>query len=272
MPRGLSGKQMGNGVSNHALQPAPLDPGPGDGNDVQFCSTCAFGAVCLPSGYDKAALAELHCLVEHTGPLHAGDRIFSTNDRFESIYAVRAGIVKTRTIDVQGREQVLGFHLPGEFIGLSAIHPARYPCDAIALDTVYLCRFSFPALALLATKMPHVQQQLFRLISADINKITLLTGDHSADERLAAFLLRLSERFAARGFSPTRFRLGMPRSDIANHLRLAPETVSRVLRRFQNEGLLRVDEREVELRSIERLRTIAATLAPGAENGVLPPS
>ncbi len=253
---------MGKSVPNSALQPAPLDPGPGDGNEVRFCSTCAFGAVCLPAGYTKSDLLELHCLVEHTGPLRAGDHIFSTNDRFESIYAVRAGIVKTRTIDVQGREQVLGFHLPGEFIGLSAIHPASYPCDAIALDTVYLCRFSFPALAMLAAKMPHVQQQMFRLISADINKVTLLAGDHSADERLAAFLLRLSERFAARGFSPTRFRLGMPRSDIANHLRLAPETVSRVLRRFRDDGLLRVDEREVELRAPERLRALASALLP----------
>lgn len=255
---------MGRSVPNHALQPAPADPGPGDGDELQFCSTCAFGAVCLPAGYTKADLSELHYLVEHTGPVRAGARIFTTNDRFESIYAVRAGIVKTRTIDAQGREQVLGFHLPGEFIGLSAIHPARYPCDAIALDTVYLCRFSFPALSTLAAKMPAVQQELFRLISADINKVIVLTGDHSADERLAAFLLRLSERFASRGFSATRFRLGMPRADIANHLRLAPETISRVLRRFQDDDLVRVDERDVELCSPERLRAVAAALLPSS--------
>ena len=254
-------------MPNTALKPAPADPGPGDGSEVRFCSTCAFGAVCLPGGYTKSALAELHCLVEHTGPLRAGTHIFRANERFESIYAVRGGIVKTRTIDVQGREQVLGFHLPGEFIGLSAIHPSRYPCDAIALDTTYLCRFSFPALAVLATRMPLVQQELFRLISEDIGKATQLSGDHSADERLAAFLLRLSGRFAARGFSATRFRLGMPRSDIANHLRLAPETVSRVLRRFQDDGLLRVEERDVELLQRERLHVVAATLAPADDTG-----
>ena len=254
-------------MPNTALKPAPADPGPGDGSEIRFCSTCAFGAVCLPGGYTKSALAELHCLVEHTGPLRAGAHIFRANERFESIYAVRGGIVKTRTIDVQGREQVLGFHLPGEFIGLSAIHPSRYPCDAIALDTTYLCRFSFPALAVLATRMPLVQQELFRLISEDIGKATQLSGDHSADERLAAFLLRLSGRFAARGFSATRFRLGMPRSDIANHLRLAPETVSRVLRRFQDDGLLRVEERDVELLQRERLHVVAATLAPADDTG-----
>jgi len=241
---------------------APTHPGHGDGDELQFCSTCAFGEVCVPSGYDKAALRDLHCLVQHTGPLRAGDTIFRTSDRFESIYAVRAGTVKTRVIDAQGREQVLGFHLPGEVIGLAAIHPAKYPCDAIALDTVYLCRFSFPALASLASRMPDVQQQLFRLLSADISKAAVLAGDYTAGERLAAFLLLLGRRFAARGFSATRFRLGMPRSDIACHLRLAPETVSRVLRQFQDQGLVRVEEREVELLQPGLLRELSCCILP----------
>ena len=236
---------------------APPDPGNGDGDALHFCSTCAFGEVCLPGGYDKPALNELHCLVEHVGPFHAGDPVFRNGDRFESIFAVRAGTVKTSLVDEEGREQVLGFHLPGEMIGLNAIHPARYPCDAIALDTVYLCRFSFPALATLATRMPGIQQQLFRLLSADIGKAALLAGDYSASERMAAFLILLADRFAARGFSPTRFRLSMSRGDIANHLRLAAETVSRVLRRFQDQGLIRVDERDVELLQPGELRQSA---------------
>jgi len=243
---------------HHASRPAPVDPGEGDGDELQFCSTCAFSSACLPGGYDKAALRELHCLVQHIGPLHAGDTVFRANDRFESIYAVRAGTVKTRTIDTEGREQILGFHLPGEVIGLAAIHPAKYPCDAIALDTVYLCRFSFPELALLASRMPDVQRQLFRLLSADIGKAALLAGDFTASERVAAFLLMLAERFAARGFSATRFRLSMPRSDIACHLRLAAETISRILRRFQDDGLIRVDERDVELLQVAQLRIAAS--------------
>lgn len=233
---------------------AQSDPGSGDGDEVRFCSTCAFGEVCLPGGYDKTALRDLHCLVEHVGPFRAGSAIFRAGDTFESIFAVRAGTVKTVQVDEEGGEQVLGFHLPGEMIGLNAIHPARYPCDAIALDNVYLCRFSFPALATLATRMPEVQQQLFRLLSADIGKAAMLAGDHPADERLAAFLIVLADRYAARGFSPTRFRLSMSRGDIANHLRLAAETVSRVLRRFRDLGLLRVDEREVELLQPDQLR------------------
>ncbi len=234
-----------------------------DGDDLHFCSTCAFGSVCLPAGVDKNALRELHMLVEHVGPFHAGDHVFRSGDRFEAIYAVRAGMVKTRLVDDAGREQVLGFHLPGEMVGLNAIHPAKYPCDAIALDTVYVCRFSFPALTTLAAKIPDVQQQLFRLLSADIGKAMLLAGDHTADERLAAFLLGLAERYSARGFSSAAFRLVMARADIANYLRLAAETVSRVLRRFQDKNLIRVEGRDVELLDPASLRRLARNLLPG---------
>ena len=218
-----------------------------DGDELHFCSTCAFGSVCLPAGLNKTALNDLHLLVEHVGPFHTGDHIFRCDERFAALFAVRAGMVKTRQVDDEGHEQVLGFHLPGEMIGLDAIHPAKYPCDAIALDTVYVCRFSFPALSTLAAKIPDVQQRLFDLLSADIGKSNRFSGDHTADERLAAFLLDLAGRYAARGFAASAFRLVMPRADIANYLRLAAETVSRVLRRFQDQGLIHVDGRELEL-------------------------
>ena len=227
-----------------------------DGSEVQFCSTCAFGSVCLPGGYDKETLRALHCLVEHVGPFREGEYIFRTNDPFGVIYAVRGGTVKTCTVDSLGREQVLGFYLPGEMIGLNAIHPERYPCDAIALDAVYLCRFSFPALATVATQIPGIQQQLFRLLSKDIGAATQLAADLSAEERVAAFLLGIAGRFAARGFSATGFHLSMARTDIANYLRLAAETVSRVLRRFQDQGLLAVEGREVQIRDPEALRAL----------------
>jgi CRP/FNR family transcriptional regulator len=229
----------------------------GEGDEFSFCGTCAFAPVCLPEGYDKSALAELHCLIEHVGPYPAGTRLFVVDDPFGAVFAVRAGAVKTYVIDDQGREQVLGFFLPGELVGLNGVYPARYPCNAVALDTTTVCRFSFPAMATLATRMPGLQQQLFRLMSKDIGTASLLAGDFTADERLAAFLVGLSERFAARGFSATRFRLMMSRADIANYLRLASETVSRVLRRFQDDGLIRVDRREVVLEQPERLRHAA---------------
>ena len=209
---------------------------------------------------DKAALKNLHVLVEHVGPLPAGSTIFREGEPFDAIAAVRGGTVKTCVVDREGREQVLGFHLPGEVIGLSAIDRAHYPCNAVALDSVLLCRFSFPRMAMLATQLPGLQQQLFRLMSRDIGKAALLAGDHSADERLAAFLLLMSRRYAARGFSATRFRLGMPRTDIANYLRLAPESVSRVLRRFQDQGLIRVQGRDVELKGSAELERLAGSI------------
>lgn len=228
-----------------------------DGDQLHFCSTCAFSQACLSEGMDKRALNDLHVLVEHVGPLHAGEHVFREGDRFEAIAAVRAGTVKTYVIDPDGREHVLGFHLPGEVIGLSAIDGEHYPCNAVALDTVMLCRFSFPKMAVLAAKMPGLQRHLFRLLSRDIGRAALLAGDWSADRRMAAFLIAFSRRLAARGFSPNRFQLTMARTDIANYLRLAPETVSRVLRRFQQDGLLLVERREVELVGREQLEELA---------------
>lgn len=231
-----------------------------DGDALTFCSTCAFSHACLSRGMDKSALRELHVLVEHVGPFHAGDPIFREGEPFEAIAAVRAGSVKTRVIDRDGHEHVLGFYFPGEVIGLSAIDGHRYPCDAIALDTVMLCRFSFPKISVLAARVPGIQSELFRLLSRDIGRATLLAGDWSADQRVAAFLVGMSRRLAARGFSATRFALTMARTDIANYLRLAPETVSRVLRRMQNDGLLAVDRRDVELVDLPRLDALAAPI------------
>ncbi|MFC7302122.1 helix-turn-helix domain-containing protein [Cognatiluteimonas weifangensis] len=229
-----------------------------DGDELNFCSTCAFSQACLSQGMDKASLKDLHMLVEHVGPLHAGDHVFREGDPFEAIAAVRAGTVKTYIVDREGREHVLGFHLPGEVIGLNAIDGETYPCNAVALDTVMLCRFSFPRISVLATRVPGLQQHLFRLMSRDIGNAALLAGDWSADQRMASFLIGLSRRLAARGFSADRFQLTMARTDIANYLRLAPETVSRVLKRFQDDGLLKVDRRELELAARDKLEALAA--------------
>ncbi len=231
-----------------------------DGDTLRFCTTCAFSQACLSQGMDKRALMDLHVLVEHVGPLHAGQHLFREGDPFEAIAAVRAGTVKTYAIDSDGHEHVLGFHLPGEVIGLNAIDGESYPCNAVALDTVMLCRFSFPKISVLAARLPGLQQHLFRLMSRDIGSASQLAGDWSADQRMAAFLVGLSRRLAARGFSADRFQLTMARTDIANYLRLAPETVSRVLKRFEGDGLLKIDRREVELVARERLQVLAAPI------------
>jgi CRP/FNR family transcriptional regulator len=242
--------------------PEPLDPIANDGDETHFCRTCAFSSACIAVGYGKSELSALHCLVEHVGPYRGGDYVFRTGDPFRAIFAVRSGTVKTSMVDKEGREQVLGFYLPGEVVGLNAIYPDRFPCEAIALETAYFCRFSFPAMSALASRMPAVQQHLFRLLSKELGTVSLLAGDHSADERMAAFLTDLGERYAARGFSGTEFQLSMSRGDIANYLRLAAETVSRVLSRFRREGLIEIEGRALVLRDPAGLRKLGASLLP----------
>jgi len=246
--------------------PAPVFPGinrrvlANDGDALHFCSTCAFSQVCLSEGMDKHALSQLHVLVEHVGPLHSGERIFREGDSFDTIAAVRSGTVKTCQVESNGHERVLGFYLPGEVIGFNGIYGERYPCDALALDTVMLCRFSFPKMALLAAQLPNLQRHLFRLMSRDIGVAALFGGGHSADERVAAFLLGISQRLAARGFSAQRFQLSMSRVDIANYLQLVPETISRVLRRFKQQQWLQIQQRDVEITNMVALKTLASRI------------
>jgi CRP/FNR family transcriptional regulator, anaerobic regulatory protein len=229
-----------------------------DGDSLRFCTTCAFSAACLEQGLDKSALRELHVLVEHAGPFAPGTHVFREGDPFLAIAAVRSGTVKTYVLDREGREQVLGFHFPGEVIGLNAIDPERHPCSAVSLDTVSLCRFSFPKMAVLAQRLPGLQSQLFRLLSRDIAHAAMLADDHSAAQRLAAFLVRTGRRLSAHDQPAGRYTLVMSRTDIANYLRLAPETVSRVLRGLQDAGLVRIRHREVRILDQSRLAGLAA--------------
>jgi CRP/FNR family transcriptional regulator len=240
----------------------PSSPIVNDGDAIHFCRTCAFASACLSGGYGKPELAALHCLVEHIGPYRRGEYVFRNGDPFRAIFAVRSGMVKTCLVDKDGSEHVLGFYLPGEVIGLNAIYPEYFPCDAVALATAQFCRLSFPAMSALAARMPVVQQHLFRLISKELGSASLLAGDHTADERMAAFLCDLADRYAARGFSGQAFTLSMSRGDIANYLRLAAETVSRVFTRFRSQGLIAIDGRQLELLDTPGLRKIGENLLP----------
>jgi CRP/FNR family transcriptional regulator len=152
---------------------------------------------------------------------------------------------------------VLGFHLPGEIIGLDAIHSCRHTANVVALDTSAICSLTFDSVSTMARHMPELQSELFRIMSQRIAELETIAGDLSADERIAMFLMSLSERFARRGYSDREFILAMSRRDIASFLRLATETVSRVLARFQKSGLLRVDRKQVRIRDLDGVRKIA---------------
>ena len=226
----------------------------------EACAVCSLKELCLPRGLDGEDFALLDSLVERRGPFHESDHLFRVGDRFQALYAVRAGSYKSYTLDSEGREHVLGFHLPGELLGLDAIYPGRHLCNALALDTASVCVLPYEQLSDLAGHLTGLRSQILRLMSKDIADNATLAGDFTAEERLAAFLNGLSERFRQRGYSPTEFHLSMSRRDIANYLRLATETVSRVFARFEKDGLIAVDRRAVHLLDLPRLRSLCAAM------------
>ena len=210
-------------------------------------------------GLDPNDVDRLDEIVKRNRPLHRGDYLFRESDKFQCLYIVKTGSVKTYAPSEDGGEQVLGFHLPGELIGLDAIEKSRHHCSARVLETSAVCEVPFHQLEDLSTTIPSLQHQMYMLLSREIsqdeNMLTLL-GKKNAEERLAAFLLSLSERFKRRGFSPSDFHLSMSRHEIGNYLGLAVETISRLFTRFQDEKLLKVERKHIQLLDIERLRCV----------------
>jgi len=223
------------------------------------CKSCSLATLCLPMGLDPNDVDRLDEIVKRNRPLHRGDYLFREGDKFQCLYIVKTGSVKTYAPSEDGGEQVLGFHLPGELIGLDAIEKSRHHCSARVLETSAVCEVPFNQLEDLSTTIPSLQHQMYRLLSREIsqdeNMLTLL-GKKNAEERLAAFLLSLSERFKRRGFSPSDFHLSMSRHEIGNYLGLAVETISRLFTRFQDEKLLKVERKHIQLLDIERLRCV----------------
>jgi CRP/FNR family transcriptional regulator len=231
-----------------------------DDDAVPCCHSCAYAHACQGEGYGKRELAALQCVVEPVPSVASGEHLFRRGEPFRALYAVSSGSVKTSIFTRDGREQVLGFYLPGEVVGLNGIYPESYPCDALALERSSFCHLAFPAMRSLATELPVVQQHLFRMLSKELGMASLLAGEHSAEERVAAFLLDLGERYARRGQSSTVFRLAMSRSDIASYLRLAPETVSRVISRFRDKHWVSIHGRRVQLHDVDALGELGYAL------------
>ena len=190
----------------------------------------------------------LEAIVERSRPFHRGDVLFRNGEPLRGLYVVKTGSVKTYVLD--GEEQVLGFHLPGELIGLGAIEQHCHSYSAKVLETSAICEIPYLPLAQLASTLPALQQQLYHLLSRELNQssqMLLLLGHKPAAERLATFLTDLSHRFGRRGLSATEFTLSMSRHDISNYLGLAVETISRLFSRFQADGLLQVDRKHIKL-------------------------
>lgn len=231
----------------------------------QACSNCSLQQLCLPVGLNKGDIERLDALVKRRRVLQRGEQVFRLGDEFGALYAIRCGSVKTYTLTESGYEQITGFHLPGEIIGLDALNSARHPCGAKALETTGICEVPFEQLEELASDIPELGRQLLRIMSREIladEELLVLLGKKSSEERLATLLISLSRRFQERGFSPYEFNLSMSRNDIGNYLGLAVETVSRLFTRFQQQGLISVQNKYIRLEDMEGLRELAGLSAP----------
>lgn len=221
------------------------------------CSQCTLGNLCLPRSLDASGIQKFEHIVNKSRPIQAGEHIFRAGDKFQSIVAVRAGCFKSYVIDKNGEEQVLGFYLPGEIIGFDAIHEKIHKANVVALDTSSVCGLSFDSVSEMARQLPDLQDELFRVMSLQIAELEASAADLSAEERIARFLCSLSARFAARGYSSKEFNLSMSRRDIASNLRLATETISRVLARFQSAGIIKVNRKKVSILESDKLNELA---------------
>jgi len=224
------------------------------------CNNCGIYQLCLPLGLDQADLSLLDSIVKRKEVYKRGQVLFRPGEPFDFLYAIRSGSVKTYISTDDGRVQITGFHIAGELLGLSALASREYSSEARALETISVCKVEIGRLDEIARQIPSIQYQLLRIMSGQIRhdeELMLLLGKRSADERLAEYLISLSMRFASRNYSGTQFRLSMSRLDIGNYLGIAEETVCRILSRFQEDGLITTDRRQVCLKDINRLGALA---------------
>jgi CRP/FNR family transcriptional regulator len=212
------------------------------------CKDCSLAPLCLPLSLNLEDMDALDDIVKRGRPLKKGDFLFRQGDRFDSVYAVRSGALKTFSVNDAGQDQITGFHLPSELVGLCGMDAEAYPVSAQAMETTSVCEIPFERLDQLSVQLPQLRRQLMRVMSREIRddqQMMLLLSKKTADERIATFLINLSARFRARGFSPNQFRLSMSRNEIGNYLGLAVETVSRVFTRFQQSELIAAEGKEI---------------------------
>ncbi len=247
-----------------------INPAATASNAMATCPSCSRRGVCLPCGLSGPELDQFSDVVATRRRIAQGASVYRGGDTFKFLYAVRSGAFKTLSFSRHGGQKVTGFQLAGEVLGLEAIGAGRHDYDAVALEDSEVCAIPFAALERLSLAMPALQRQLFRTLSNDISRdqgLMLLLGGMAAEQRLAAFLLSLSRRYQRLGFAADRFIMCMSRGEIGNYVGLTLETVSRVFARFQREGLIGVNRREIELKNAGSLRNRVDHWRPVARSG-----
>ena len=227
------------------------------------CSSCNLRELCLPVALQDNELERLDSLVDQRLAVPRGETLYRARDPFRSLYAVRSGFFKTLVTTADGREQVTGFLMAGELLGFDGIGTDRYSCDTVALEDSQVCVIPFEQLEALSRDFLPLQRQFHRIMSREIVRdhgLILLLGSMRAEERLAAFLLNLTQRLASRGFTSTELVLRMTREEIGSYLGLKLETVSRAFSKLQDQGLLAVRHRQVRVVDPAGLRRLVDTL------------
>ena len=228
---------------------------------LHCCSTCTLHDICLPTGLDSREIRELDHIIDEHRRVRRDRILYRMNDPFTTLYAIRLGQFKTYQLTAAGEERITGFHMAGEFLGMDAISRDRHQCYARALEDSEVCAIPFSKLEHLFAEMPVLLRHFHRMMSQEITRdqSTMLSlGNMKAEQRFALFLLNLSSRQEARGYSATNFQLRMSRTEIGNYLGLTIESISRLISRFRQEGRINVTNREIELIDMNSLRQLGA--------------
>jgi CRP/FNR family transcriptional regulator len=213
------------------------------------CHDCTLNRLCLPSCLAHSEVELLESIVKRNRPLHKAEHLFRAGDAMQQVYALRSGALKTYLLDQDGSEQITGFILPGELVGLDAFGNHCFPSYAVALETSLVCTIPLTDLEELAGSIPSLRKQLLKTLSRELHEEQQHYSHNreSAEQRLAIFLLNLSQRYSRRNLSATSFILSMSRGEIGNYLGLTTETISRLFSRFRQLGLLQIKGRELHL-------------------------
>jgi CRP/FNR family transcriptional regulator len=223
------------------------------------CSSCSLRELCMPVGLSDAEMTRIDDVISARRKVKRKTALFRNGEKFHALYAIRTGVFKTCVVAEDGRDQVTGFQMAGEIVGLDGIVHDQHTCDAVALEDSEVCVMPFDRIGELSREVGALQHHLHRVMSREIVRehgVMLLLGTMRAEERLAAFLLNLVQRLQARGFSRSELVLRMTRQEIGSYLGLKLETVSRTFSRFAEEGMIEVQQRNVRIVDTGRLRAI----------------
>ncbi len=223
------------------------------------CSSCNLRELCMPAGLSTDEMSRLDSVISTRKRVKRGQSLFNNGERFTSLYAVRSGFFKTCVTSADGRDQVTGFQMTGEILGMDGIVNDHHSCDAVALEDAEVCVLPFDRIESLSREFSALQHHVHKIMSREIVRehgVMLLLGSMRAEERLAAFLLNLVQRLHSRGFSQSELVLRMTREEIGSYLGLKLETVSRTFSKFVDDGIIEVKQRYVQIKNTEALRAI----------------